>query len=97
MILEVEPLTDPDVRRVPGEMFGCELRRSVLAQKTHIEMPVIGRAFCLAVPCCGRPCTRQIIQTVPVDPRNVADQQISSPLNTPLLHLLSTEGGNSDF
>src|SRR5690606_22552021 len=42
MILEVEPLHQPEIGRVLGEMFKRRLRRAILAQKAHVEMPVIG-------------------------------------------------------
>src|SRR5215218_10323583 len=41
VIFIVEPLTNPERGRVPCETVERELRRAVLAQQTHVEMPVI--------------------------------------------------------
>src|SRR5260370_41918545 len=57
MVLEMEPLADAEPRRVIGEMPRRPLRRAVLAQQPHVEMPVIGRALRLLV-AGGRPAGR---------------------------------------
>src|SRR5690606_33306638 len=44
MILEVEPLADPELRRVPGKARERDLRGSVLTHESHVEMTVVGGA-----------------------------------------------------
>src|SRR5262249_61201815 len=43
----------------------------------------------------GRPSTRQVIQTVPVDPLRTPAQELSRPLQAELLDLLGSERGGA--
>src|SRR5437773_12280969 len=74
VVLEMKPLADAEPRRVIGEMPRRPLRRAVLAQQPHVEMPVIGRTLRLLVAGRRRPSLRQIVEAVPVNPRGAAEQ-----------------------
>ena len=93
----MEPLADAELRRQPGEGFGGGLRRAVLAQDAHVEMPVIGGALGLAVPGRRLPGARQVIEAVPMDPRRLADEKLGRPFQSPDLDLLGAEGRDADL
>jgi hypothetical protein len=42
VILEMEPLTQPQNACRLGKRVDAELRLTILAQQTHVEMPVVG-------------------------------------------------------
>src|SRR5437868_9533280 len=69
MILEMEPLADPECGRVACEPLGRELGGSVLAQQTHGEMPIISGAFGLLMAGRRRPCAWQVVEAVPMNAR----------------------------
>ncbi len=58
-----------------GKLLERQFRRSVLAQKTHVEMPVIGRTFGLPMPRRRRPGRGQVVKAVPLDPIRPALQE----------------------
>src|SRR5579885_698744 len=97
MILEVKPLTNTERRRMARKARRCELWHAVLAEQTHVEVPVIGRALGFFVPGGGRPCARQIVETVPVNSRRAPDQQLGGTVEAPGLHFLGAEAGDADF
>src|SRR4051812_25368251 len=97
MVLKVEPLTEALFGCVASISIEAWFDRAVLAQQTHMEMPIIRRAFRLFVPRGRFPSPRQIVETVPVDARRPADQEVGGPFNAPGLHLFRAEARNPDF
>src|SRR5262245_64171694 len=91
MILVMEPLADAECRRPPGEPFERRLGRAVLAQETHVEMPVVGRALRLLVARRGTPGLRQIIEAVPVNAGAMRSEQVGRAVDSPGLPLLGAE------
>src|SRR6185437_12401390 len=88
MILEMKPLTDAELGRMGRETMRRRLRRAVLAQQAHVEVPVVGGPFGLAVAGGRGPRARQVIETVPVDALGAAVQQLRGALEAELLHLV---------
>ena len=68
VILEMKPLAQSHHVRISFEGLAGDFRRAVLAQKSHVEMPVIRRPLSLPVPCRRFPCRGKIIEAVPMDP-----------------------------
>ena len=91
VVLEMEPLAQPEGGREGAEALQCELRRAVLAQQPHVEVPVIGRAFRLLVARRCLPRARQVVEAVPVDARRAAGEQRGGALEAPRLHLFGAE------
>src|SRR5438445_2384274 len=60
-------------------------------------MSIVGRPFRLLVTGGGGPRPRQIVKTVPVDPRRAPLEQRCGALQAPGLHFLRAERGYSDF
>src|SRR4051812_41223808 len=84
VVLEMEPLADAESRREAGEVAQRELRRAVLAHQAHIEMPVVGRSFSLAMTRRRGPRARQVEEAVPVNTVHTAGEQLRRPPQTEL-------------
>src|SRR5579883_1362414 len=97
MVLEMKPLTYAEVGRVVREAVRRGLRRAVLAQQSHVEVPVVGGSFRLAMARGGRPGARQIVEAVPVDALGSAAQQLRGALEAEFLHFVGAEGGHADL
>src|SRR3954463_2757931 len=97
VIFVVEPLADPDRRRVPREAIEGELRRAFLAQQAHVEVPIIGRPFGLLVPRRRLPGFRQVVKAVPVDARRAAREQSGGAIHAPSLDFLGAKRRHADF
>ena len=76
---------------------GRQLRLSIFAKKTHIEVPVVGRAFALAVPRSRRPGSGEIEQAVPIHVIEPRHQQFRSLLQSELLHFFGAKRRNAYF
>src|ERR671912_443944 len=61
-IVEMEPLHDAHLRRVPTEVIERELGRSVFPDEAHVEVAVVRGAFRFAVARRRSPFTRQVEQ-----------------------------------
>src|SRR3954470_7706060 len=67
VVLEVEPLAQPERGRMLSEFAQRELRRPIFAQQPHVKVSVIRRSFRFAVAGGRRPGLRQVVQAVPMD------------------------------
>src|SRR3954468_19052335 len=87
VVLEVEPLAQPELGRMLRKLAQRELRRPIFAQQPHIKVAVIRRSFGFAVPSGRRPRLRQVVQAVPVDAVGTPVQQLRGSSQPELLHL----------
>src|SRR5204862_7168719 len=92
VILEMKPLADAERRRVIGEMPRRSLRRAVLTQQPHVEMPVIGPALGLLVAGRRRPRLRTTIEARPVDGGGAGDPPSGGPTRAEFPHPVRAEG-----
>src|SRR3954467_9632807 len=93
----MEPLANAERRRVGGEAPNRHLRGSVFAEKAHIEVPIVGRAFRFAMARGGGPCLWQVKQAVPMDAGRLADEKFRTSLEAEILHFFGAERGYADF
>src|SRR6202043_3125263 len=68
MILEVEPLADPDFRRVAVKAAQSTLGTAILSQQSHVKMTIVGGTLRFAMARGGGPGSRQVKKAVPVNP-----------------------------
>src|SRR5215213_2854302 len=97
MILEMKPLANAQRRRVPGKAIHREFGAAVLAQESHVEVPVIGRSLRLSMAGGGNPSFRQVVEAVPVNARCASDKKISGSVDTPSLDLFGAERGHANL
>src|SRR4051812_29322572 len=93
----MKPLADADLGRELAKDVGGGLRRAVLAQDAHVEVPIIGGALRLLVPGRRLPFLWQVVEAVPMDAWRLAGQKLSGLAQPPFLHLLGTEGRDPDL
>src|SRR5438477_10776978 len=91
-VLEMEPLANAELRRVAGKMFERRLGRSILAEESHVEVPVIGRTLGLLVARRGGPGTRKVVKAIPVDARRSSDEELRRAIHSPGLDFLGPDG-----
>ena len=93
----MEPLHQPHLARHPGIILQGGLRRTVRADKPHVEVTVIAGPFRLAVAGGGAPFHGQVEERIPEDARHAAEQQLGGAAQAEHLHLLRPEGADADF
>src|SRR5688500_5625318 len=93
----MKPLTDSQMWRIVAKITQRQLGSSVFPNQSHIEMPVIRRAFCFAMACRCRPCSWKVIQAVPVNPFGLAYQKFRRSLESEYLNLFCAKGRSPYF
>src|SRR5579871_781634 len=95
MIPKMKPLANSEPRREGRECIDSHLCRAILAEQSHVKVPIIGGALGLLVACRRGPALRQVVEAVPMDAFDPADQQLRRAADAPFLHLLRSEGGRA--
>src|SRR3954463_3858514 len=75
VIVEMKPLAQPHHVRILFEGLASDFRRAVLAQQSHVEVPIVGRSLGLPMPSCRFPCRGKVVKAVPMNPWGSSRQQ----------------------
>src|SRR4051812_22553256 len=97
MVLIEKPLADSELSGVARKNVVRPLRRSVLPNESHVEMPIVGGAFGFSTASCGRPGTGQVKQTIPMNAGSATDEQLGHALQRKLLYFFRAEARGADL